>query len=114
MQVFIYKEGLTRFATENYTNTNNLKDGDLFMHLTNYAINKESAKFQENESDFKKSLQDTFDHIAAVEGADKVEKLWKQIIDICIKTMLIAYPHLEHNYKSCTSKSSAKSNRQCF
>ena len=109
--MFIYKEGLTRFATEAYTNTNNLKDDNLFMHLTNYAINKESAKFQENESDFKKSLKETMDHIAEVEGEDKVKKIWKQIIDICIKTMLIAYPHLEHNYKSCTSKSSAKNNR---
>ena len=38
------------------------------MHLTNYAINKESSKFQENEADFKKSLIETMDIIKELEG----------------------------------------------
>ena len=38
-------------------------DPGLFMHLTNYSINKESAKFQENEADFKKTLQETLEMI---------------------------------------------------
>ena len=54
MQCFIYKDGLARFATENYVKSPN--EDNLFMHLTNYAINKESAKFQENEAAYKKSL----------------------------------------------------------
>lgn len=29
------------------------------MHLTNYAINKESDKFEGNESDFKKTMSET-------------------------------------------------------
>jgi len=57
LQCFMYKEGLARFATENYTNKTN--DGNLFMHLTNYAINKESDKFEGNEADFKKGLVET-------------------------------------------------------
>ena len=38
------------------------------MHLTNYAINKESEKFQENEADFKKTLIETIDKITEIEG----------------------------------------------
>ena len=31
-----------------------------------------------------------------------------------IKTLLVGWPHLDHNYKTCTSKSSYQNNRQCF
>jgi len=54
IQAFLYNDGLARFATEDYVKSAN--DDNLFMHLTNYAINKESEKFQQNEADFKKSL----------------------------------------------------------
>ena len=46
LRVYIYKEGLARFATEEYIPPvgNNLDN--MYMHLTNYAINKTSNKFQ--------------------------------------------------------------------
>lgn len=72
---FIYKDGLARFATEDYTSSNN--QDNLMMHLTNYAINKDSEKFKENELDFKKSLKETMKLIGELEGEDKVELLWK-------------------------------------
>ena len=59
LQCFIYKDGLARFATEDYVKAAN--EENLFMHLTNYAINKESEKFQANDSDFKKTLISTLD-----------------------------------------------------
>lgn len=42
LRVYIYEEGLARFATESYR-----EDGfkNPFIHLTNYSINKKSAKF---------------------------------------------------------------------
>lgn len=48
LRVYVYKEGLARFATEEYTPPvgNNLEN--MYMHLTNYAINKNSYKFQQN------------------------------------------------------------------
>ena len=62
LQCFLYKDGLARFATEDYTNSNN--PDNLCMHLTNYAINKESEKFQENEADFKRTLSSTLERLA--------------------------------------------------
>ena len=109
LQCFFYKEGLARFATEEYTTTV-AKEDNICMHLTNYAINKESENFKGNESDFKKSLQQTLDIIKEKEGEEKVKELWNQMIDICLKTILVGYPHLEHNYKSCTSKASYRNN----
>jgi hypothetical protein len=44
----MYDEGLARFATEKYTNLDESRK-DHFVHLTNYAINKENAKFIRNQ-----------------------------------------------------------------
>lgn len=42
LRVFIFREGLGRFATETYIPPNKDNIDDICMHLTNYAINKES------------------------------------------------------------------------
>ena len=42
LRVFIYKEGLARFATETYRDD---AYKNPFIHLTNYSINKKSKKF---------------------------------------------------------------------
>lgn len=57
---FMYRDGLARFATEEY-NGAPINNSNLFMHLTNYAINKTSEKFSsDNEADFKKRLVDVY------------------------------------------------------
>ena len=45
IKVFLYKDGLARFATEKYVVDDATKANNMFMHLTNYAINKKNAKF---------------------------------------------------------------------
>ena len=48
--VYLYDEGLVRLCTKKYSITKkNLKD--LFVHLTNYSINKDNEDFQANEGD---------------------------------------------------------------
>jgi len=114
LQAFLYKDGLARFATDDYNKQGAAGDDNLFMHLTNYAINKDSEKFQENEEDFKKTMTEVFQIITENEGPEAVTKLKAEINDILIKTLLIGWPHLDHNYKTCASKSSYQNNRQCF
>lgn len=49
LKIFMHKEGLVRFATQPYTPIEMTKDNNtnnLFMHLTNYAINKETSEFK--------------------------------------------------------------------
>ena len=44
LRIYLYKEGLTRFATVPYDHS--LRDlRELHMHLTNYSINKESLDY---------------------------------------------------------------------
>ena len=50
LKIYLHKEGLVRFATEPYTalNINSGAEvmGNVFMHLTNYALNKDSANYK--------------------------------------------------------------------
>ena len=69
MRIYIYNEGLARFATEEYKGPLNSNLNNLFMHLTNYAINKDSENFIFNESEtktdigHKRSLTSIWKHI---------------------------------------------------
>lgn len=49
LRVYVYKEGLARFATQPYQSPVGSNLGNLQMHLTNYAINKDSEDFIYNE-----------------------------------------------------------------
>ncbi len=49
LTIYIYEEGLTRLATEKYQKPDDRNISNLFMHLTNYSINKKSDKFVKNE-----------------------------------------------------------------
>lgn len=45
LRIYIYNEGLVRFATEKYELADEENLDNLYMHLTNYAINKDSPKY---------------------------------------------------------------------
>jgi len=39
LRIYLYDDGLVRFASNKYTNDSS-SVSDVFMHLTNYSINK--------------------------------------------------------------------------
>lgn len=86
------------------------------MHLTNYAINKNSEKFIFNESvndmgtGHKRSLTSVYKHIES-EGHD-VELLKRKIHDIFIKTIITGYPTLSQTQSSIHPDNHA--NDMCF
>ena len=43
LRVYVYKEGLARFASETYSNKFNKKNK--YQHLTNYSINKKNQSY---------------------------------------------------------------------
>lgn len=45
LRIFLFKEGLVRLATECYVKPTEDNIDNLFMHLTNYAINKNNDNF---------------------------------------------------------------------
>jgi hypothetical protein len=89
LRVYVYKEGLARFASETYTakfNKNNK-----YMHLTNYSINKKNDNFVQNESaehddfGFKWSLSAFCKHLETV--GINMSLMWSRIYDVILKTL---------------------------
>lgn len=45
LKIFIYREGMARFATVKYEKPKKKNMKNMCMHLTNYAINKRNPDF---------------------------------------------------------------------
>ncbi|MCQ2820950.1 MAG: tubulin--tyrosine ligase family protein [archaeon] len=92
LKIYLFNNGLARFAGEQYhIDLNNL--GNNFIHLTNYAINKQSKNWEFNDSiDQEKGLKWTIytvmKHLRGL-GID-VKSIWSKIEDILIK-LFISY-----------------------
>lgn len=101
----MYEEGLARFATTTYEPPNPRNLNNMFMHLTNYAINKNADNYKQNEteegkgSSHKRSLNQIYMHIEK-EGHD-VDSLKAKIDDLIIKTLITGQPSMWHVYRSC-------------
>ena len=48
LRIYIYKEGLARFASVSYSSK--IDKDNKYMHLTNYSINKKNDNFKQNEN----------------------------------------------------------------
>jgi tubulin polyglutamylase TTLL6/13 len=48
MRIYMFKDGLARLATVPYKKPALSNMSNLFMHLTNYAINKDSPNYKQN------------------------------------------------------------------
>lgn len=100
LRVFVYNEGLARFATTSYSHpcTENLDE--ICMHLTNYSINKHSSNFIQDAHSGSKRKLSTFNSYMTLHGYD-VEQIWRAIEDVIIKTLISAHPVIKHNYHTC-------------
>ncbi|ESO89624.1 hypothetical protein LOTGIDRAFT_124780 [Lottia gigantea] len=101
LRIFLFKDGLARFATNKYAEPTNNNSDNVYMHLTNYAINKHSSDFikDDDEAGSKRRITTIMKYLKD-KGHD-VEKLWEDIDDVIIKTMISAHSVLKHNYRTC-------------
>lgn len=100
LRIFVFKDGLARFATNKYCEPTNNNADNVFMHLTNYAINKNSEDFVRDDEAGSKRRISTINKYLQQKGVD-VEKLWADIDDVIIKTLISAHSVLKHNYRTC-------------
>ena len=99
LRIFIYKEGLARFATQDYVPPLGSNLNNLFMHLTNYAINKESEDFIQNsgadDSGHKRSLTSIFKAIDQARQTDpeiiSSQDCWQQLKELTVKTIIAGH-----------------------
>lgn len=88
LRIYMYHEGLVRFASEPYDPAAK----DKFVHLTNYSVNKKNERFiqntdwQQDDVGHKWSLKALLRHFEAA-GID-TDLLWSKIYDLIIKTLL--------------------------
>ena len=116
LRIYIYKDGLARFATHKYMKPSNKNIRDMFCHLTNYAINKNSKKFtfntgvDDDDKGHKRSYRSILEYFK--KQGENVEKLEEDIDWIIIKTICWIQPTLAHAYKSCQPEDIE--NSMCF
>ncbi|XP_052528607.1 tubulin polyglutamylase TTLL13-like isoform X5 [Tympanuchus pallidicinctus] len=77
-----------------------ISKGDICMHLTNYAINKRNANFVQDDTMGSKRKLSTL-NAWMMDNSYNTTKLWEDIEDIIIKTLISAHPVVKHNYQSC-------------
>lgn len=96
LKIYVYNEGLVRFASEPY-NIETIKS-NVYAHLTNYSINKKSENFVQNktlnERDFgnKWSLSALQTHLERL-GID-MKAVWARIYDAIIKSLISVEGHV--------------------
>lgn len=100
LRIFVFKDGLARFATHKYTEPTHGNVENQYMHLTNYAINKHSEDFIRDDEAGSKRRISTTNRYMALKGYD-VDKMWADIDDVIIKTLISSHSVLKHNYRTC-------------
>lgn len=89
LTVYIYEDGLVRFATQAYS-TKNKKD--IFCHLTNFSINKKATNYQkasgsaegEQENSSKWSIKQLANYFQKL----TFDPVWAKVKDLVIKTLI--------------------------
>lgn len=104
LEVFLYDEGLVRFATVDYKapSTDNLHQ--TFMHLTNYSLNKRSAAYKHtidnNQTDgSKRKLSSVWTQLIEIFGNDRIDRTKTLITEMINKTILAILPELRVEYE---------------
>ena len=91
LRVYIYKDGIARFATNFYKKPTDDNVHDLFMHLTNKENENdvENNLLTANDRPSKRSMEETLEEIRFDVGDQKSETLRFEINDIIIKSLSI-------------------------
>lgn len=108
LRVYLHQMAFARFCTEFYEKPNRDNLDNQYMHLTNYAINKFSNKYQEADSESEEDQEEeghkrslgAILQILQRQGCD-VGSFMESIKKIIVKTVITGQPHLAHQYRCC-------------
>ena len=115
LKVFLFKDGLVRISTKTYVAPSEQNIDELYMHLTNYSVNKFSANYEKDEDESKGSKRNfEFLNEWLANGSYDVQKVWREIADVIVKTLIVAEPHLIHQYRMCRPGVSPLADSTCF
>uniref|UniRef100_A0A287D1T7 Tubulin tyrosine ligase like 7 n=1 Tax=Ictidomys tridecemlineatus TaxID=43179 RepID=A0A287D1T7_ICTTR len=115
LKIFLYHDGLVRMGTEKYIPPNESNLTQLYMHLTNYSVNKHNERFERDETENKGSKRSIkwFTEFLQDNQHD-VAKFWSDISELVVKTLIVAEPHVLHAYRMCRPGQPPGSESVCF
>ncbi|OMJ73556.1 hypothetical protein SteCoe_27720 [Stentor coeruleus] len=95
LRIYLYEEGLTRFASEKYAN--DLRE-NRYVHLTNYSVNKKNENYIQNISEKEDGVGHKWSLTALMKyfkekGVD-TDDLWMMIYDMIVKSVLSIEGHV--------------------
>lgn len=107
LEIYISDEGLVRFATIDYQIPSDQNLSQVYMHLTNYSLNKKNEKYKftqearatpslQTEKGSKRKLTKVFTEMEA--KGYNVTKLKSEIDELVIKTILALLPEMKVEY----------------
>ncbi|CAG2193523.1 TTLL7 [Mytilus edulis] len=115
LRVFLFNDGLVRMSTEKYQNPAESNINHMYMHLTNYSVNKHNEYYEKGEtvdSGSKRSIAFLNEYLR---NKDRdVALMWRNISDMIVKTLLVSMPHLLHAYRMCRPCAPSGSDSVCF
>ncbi|XP_065265393.1 tubulin polyglutamylase TTLL7 [Emys orbicularis] len=115
LKIFLYHDGLVRMGTEKYHPPSDSNLSQLYMHLTNYSVNKHNEHFERDETEDKGSKRSIkwFTEFLQTNHLD-VSKFWNDISELVVKTLIVAEPHVLHAYRMCRPGQAPGSDSVCF
>ncbi|XP_044157376.1 tubulin polyglutamylase TTLL7 isoform X6 [Bufo gargarizans] len=115
LRIFLYNDGLVRMGTEKYHPPSESNLNQLYMHLTNYSVNKHNENFERDETEDRGSKRSIrwFTEFLRANDHD-VAKFWNDISELVVKTLIVAEPHVLHAYRMCRPGQQPGSNSICF
>lgn len=128
LRIYLFREGLCRFCTVEYTPPDASNLTNAFIHLTNYSINKHNEAFVANnhhlddpdldqdvhieETSSKRSFAWLRQHFES-KGID-YDVLFARIGHIVVKTLLSNIMHLRKSFHDCRLSGQNKNPFSCF
>ncbi|RXN00019.1 Tubulin polyglutamylase TTLL7 [Acipenser ruthenus] len=115
LRIFLYNDGLVRMGTEKYHTPSDTNLSQLYMHLTNYSVNKHNENFERDETADKGSKRSIswFTEFLRTNDYD-VSKFWGDVSELVVKTLIVAEPHVLHAYRMCRPGQPPGSDSVCF
>jgi hypothetical protein len=105
LEIYLYDEGLARFATVDYKAPASDNLHETYMHLTNYSLNKRSVNYKHTVNDrqtdgSKRKLSLVWKQLSDIFGSEKIERIKSLIRELINRTILAVVPELrvEHEF----------------
>uniref|UniRef100_A0A8C5QU09 Tubulin tyrosine ligase like 7 n=1 Tax=Leptobrachium leishanense TaxID=445787 RepID=A0A8C5QU09_9ANUR len=115
LRIFLYNDGLVRMGTEIYHPPSESNLNKLYMHLTNYSVNKHNENFERDETENRGSKRSIRWFTEFLRSNDHdVAKFWNDVSELVVKTLIVAEPHVLHAYRMCRPGQHPTSESVCF